>query len=93
MECKTHGHTNPAILCNHVVETGMDKNVRIGWVQAEFDRENREPGDLMAWCNNCDKIYETDGGWNETNDTHFKVVCDLCFLTIQKIQQASPTVI
>lgn len=55
----------------------------IGWVQAEFDPENREPGDLMAWCNDCDKIYESDGGWNEQNDSHFKVVCELCFHSIK----------
>ena len=57
-----------------------------GWVQAEFDPENREPGDLMAWCTDCDKVYEQDGGWHERNDSHFKVVCELCFLAIKKHQ-------
>ncbi len=67
----------------------MDQDECIGWVQAEFDPENREPGDLMAWCTDCDKIYNVDGGWNEQNDAHFKVVCELCFLTIKENQQAS----
>ena len=56
-------------------------------MQAEFDSENREPGDLMAWCSECDKTYETDGGWNRQNDSHFKVVCELCFLSIKENQR------
>jgi len=40
----------------------------------------------MAWCNDCDKIYESDGGWNEKNDSNFKVVCDLCFQSLKESQ-------
>ncbi len=86
MDCKIHGQTGPAILCDHLAQSGMPPVNRIGWVQAEFDPENREPGDLMAWCINCDRIYEHDGGWNEQNDSHFTVVCEQCFLEI-KIKQ------
>ena len=89
IDCKVHGQTGPAILCNHLAESGMDQHECIGWVQAEFDPKNREPGDLMGWCTDCQKIYDEDGGWNELNDGHFKVVCELCFLAIKENQQAS----
>jgi hypothetical protein len=59
----------------------------MGWVQAEFDPHNREPGDLMAWCTDCDVVYESEGGWNEQNDSHFKVICELCFVSIKENQQ------
>ncbi|MEZ5593560.1 MAG: hypothetical protein R3F53_23785 [Gammaproteobacteria bacterium] len=65
----------------------MGQTNGLGWVQAEIDPENREPGNLMAWCNACDKIYEQDGGWDENNDSHFKVICELCFLAIKEHQQ------
>lgn len=55
-------------------------------MQAEIDPENREPGDLMAWCAECHEVYEQDGGWNEQNDSHFKVVCERCFVSIKENQ-------
>ena len=58
----------------------------LGWVQAEFNPQQREPGDLMAWCTECQEIYDADNGWNENNDSHFKVVCEQCFLAINKNQ-------
>jgi len=91
MECEIHGSNEPAILCQHLAHEGMAEDKFTGWLQAAFDPENREPGDLMAWCLNCDKVYEADNGWNEQNDKHFKVVCELCFLAIQQNQkQLSP---
>ena len=86
INCKVHGQTEPAILCSHLAETDTNQCHRIGWVQAEYDPEHREPGDLMAWCTECDKVYESDGGWNENNDSNFKVVCELCFLSLKENQ-------
>ena len=54
MHCKINGENGPAVLCGHLVQSGMPAADRIGWAQAEFDAENGEPGDLMAWCINCD---------------------------------------
>lgn len=87
INCNKHGHTQPAILCSHLVKDGYELKNKLGWVQAEYDPSNIEPGDLMAWCNDCDEIYENEGGWNDNNDDHFSVVCQHCFLEIQEIQQ------
>ena len=71
-------------MCSHLAQEGKSK--KLGWVQAEYDINHREPGDLMAWCNECDKTYELDNGWNDDNDYHFKVVCFHCFEEINEIQ-------
>jgi len=89
INCKIHGQTEPAILCVHLAKNVIAEGEFIGWVQARFDPKKREPGDLMAWCSECDKIYESDGGWNEQNDSHFKVVCEQCFLLIKEHEQKS----
>jgi len=80
----------PAIACRHLREAGLSSPaVYVGWVQAEFDPNNREPGDLMAWCNECDKTYESGGGWNEDNEISagFRVVCEQCFHELFSAQQ------
>ena len=87
INCKIHGLSDPAILCSHLADSGMAQTKGLGWVQAEFDSGNREPGDLMAWCADCDIVYERDGGWNDKNDSHFKVVCERCFIAIKLNQQ------
>ena len=86
MQCRVHGETGPAILCSHLAEAGASGEKQLGWVQAQYDPQNREPGDLMAWCLSCHKTYEKDGGWNQENDFVLKVVCQKCFSAI-KLQQ------
>ena len=81
VKCKAHGANLPAIACQHLREAGTSASVYIGWVQAQFDPSNRQPGDLMAWCNECDSAYEKGGGWNEETESvaDFRVVCEQCF--------------
>lgn len=81
IKCDMHGMSLPAIACRHLREAGSTASVYIGWVQAEFDPMNREPGDLWAWCSECDEVYEKAGGWNEVSEicADFLVVCEQCF--------------
>jgi hypothetical protein len=81
VKCSAHGLNLPAIACHHLREAGSSASVYVGWVQAQFDPNNRQPGDLMAWCNECDKIYENGGGWNEASESSadFRVICKQCF--------------
>lgn len=61
---------------------------QIGWVQAAYDPDHREAGDLMAWCLECDAVYESEGDWTETNEPFaaFRVVCEKCFLDTRDAQ-------
>ena len=86
MTCKIHGNTAPAILCCHLADFDLINGKSLGWVQAEYDPENPQPGDLMAWCSACDEIYEADGGWNDENDSNFRVVCEVCFDAVREKQ-------
>lgn len=81
VNCKAHGSELPAIACRHLREAGSSASIHVGWVQAEFDPNNRQPGDLMAWCNECQDIYEDGGGWNDASEpfADFRVVCERCF--------------
>ena len=81
VKCNTHGPNLPAIACHHLREAGSSASVYVGWVQAQFDPSNRQPGDLMAWCNECDTAYEKGGGWSEASEpiSDFRVVCEQCF--------------
>ena len=89
VECGAHGTTLPAIACQHLRQAGRSPTVYIGWVQAEFDPANREPGDLMAWCNQCHLAYEREGDWTDASEpsVDFRVVCEKCFWGIHTAQQ------
>jgi hypothetical protein len=88
VDCTVHGPNLPAIACQHLCEGGLDASVYIGWVQAQFDPNDRELGDLMAWCGKCDEIYEGEGGWNESSELRagFRVVCEQCFWGLRAAQ-------
>ena len=89
VECRAHGLNLPAIACKHLREAGSFASVHIGWVQADFDPANREPGDLMAWCKQCDQAYEDQGGWNDASEpsADFRVVCEQCFWSFHAAQE------
>jgi len=89
VECHVHGSGSPAIACQHLRNAGNSAAIYIGWVQAEFDPANREPGDLMAWCTDCDQAYEDAGGWTEVSEptADFRVVCEQCFWRFHAAQE------
>ena len=89
VKCVAHGQQLPAIACRHLREAGSSASDCVGWVQAEFDPANRQPGDLMAWCNECQKIYESGNGWSDATEpaADFRVVCEQCFHDICAAQQ------
>lgn len=80
INCEIHGAIGPATRCGHLAGGRKAQRGRLGRVQAEFHTENREPGDLMGWCSDFDRVHVEDDGWNGENDSRFKVVCELCFL-------------
>ena len=89
VECGVHGPNMPAIACRHLRDAGSSAAVYIGWVQAEFDPANREPGDLMAWCGECQQVYKDEGGWTEASEpsADFRVACEQCFWRLHAAQE------
>jgi hypothetical protein len=87
--CSVHVATIPAIACKHLRTAGAFPSEYIGWIQAEFDPENIEPGSFWAWCFKCHEIYESQGGWTESSEVHadFRVVCQTCFVAFREAQE------
>jgi hypothetical protein len=87
--CGIHGAGLPAIACQHLRSAGSVPSVYLGWVQAAFDQAVREPGDLMAWCAECHRVYESAGGWNEDSEVAagFRVICEACFWALAEAQR------
>jgi hypothetical protein len=88
VHCHEHGQRLAAIACEHLREASRDCPKYVGWVQAEWDPDSTDPGNLMAWCAECQRVYDRDGGWTEVNEVlgGFRVICDLCFWRIHDLQ-------
>ena len=79
VECDTHGRQDPAFVCQHLAEGG--KTDALGFYQAAIDLENREWGDLNAWCAACEEVLEKEGDWNDRSEAfaQVKMICQRCF--------------
>src|SRR5262245_52175120 len=91
VNCQLHGNQGPAILSQHLIGRNLQELKPKGWVQAQWNPDAREPGDLMAWCAACDVHYELEGEWNETSEPFaaFRVVCESCFWQASADQQSA----
>lgn len=76
IKCSTHGTSTATYICKHLVK-GENIGFNVG-----YDPEN--PFDLYpdAWCNECDKILEEAGEWNERSEAFadIKIVCTQCYM-------------
>lgn len=83
VDCPTHGHTDVAFVCGHLVRAKTGPAV--GFHQADFDPENRDWGDLNGWCDQCDAIHLAEGEWNEASEAFAGVtlVCSACFFDLK----------
>lgn len=75
VECNTHGTTNATFLCQHLI-VGEKLGFNLG-----YDQEN--PHDLCpdAWCDECEKVLNSEGEWNETSEEFagIKLLCSHCY--------------
>jgi hypothetical protein len=80
IECDTHGTSTATYICKHLVQ-GENLGFNIG-----FDPEN--PFDLYpdAWCDECDKILDEEGEWNERSESFadIKIVCTQCYMNARE---------
>lgn len=83
VECGDHGLRRPAFVCQHL--TAFDK---VGFHEP-FDQkpEDELEDGFQAWCDECEKIRSKEGEWNDVSEgfAKIKLVCDLCFFEMKKI--------
>lgn len=77
IECCEHGKQQATFVCQHIVQTLVDKKPRGFW-SAEGS-ENSRPD---SWCSECEaKVQETNGEWNDESETFadIKLMCGSCY--------------
>jgi hypothetical protein len=74
MQCSIHGEREQTFVCSHL--TG--DNFALGFNQAKHGPENLYPD---AWCDDCEVIRASHGGWNEKSEKLLKVklLCSGCY--------------
>lgn len=78
----THGMNQSAFVCQHLL--GQKK---VGfWEPFDSQPDGDYPdGELNAWCDQCDAVFEREGDWNDTA-TEFadiQLVCSKCFFRMK----------
>lgn len=75
VECGKHGATTATYVCQHLV-----KGEKLGFNQG-YDPDN--PDDLYpdAWCDECNKVLEDEGEWNDKSEgfAGIKLLCSHCY--------------
>ena len=79
VQCSKHEYRRVAFVCNHLNQTS-----RVGFNEAFETYEGMqlaEDDDFQAWCDECEKVRERTGGWNEESMAFadIKVVCEKCY--------------
>ncbi len=73
VDCDIHGRGVAAVVCRHLCN---EKTRPLGFVE-----NSSEPGDLQAWCGQCEARFEEEGEMTEAfrafND--FALVCETCY--------------
>ena len=72
-QCGTHDKPVDAVVCCHHVQA---TNAVLGFVE-----NSCEPGDLQAWCDDCERLFVSEGEMTEhfRRYNNFKVVCGMCY--------------
>src|SRR3990167_8563773 len=78
--CNIHGTTDAAFLCKHLV-AGEKLGFNLG-----YDPER--PYNLCpdAWCDECEKVLEAEGEWNDKSEgfAGIKLLCSHCYENIRE---------
>ena len=74
IHCNTHGDTEESFVCSHLAE----RMAGLGFNRNEPSDEKPFPD---AWCDDCNLIFETHGGWNDESEklVSIKVLCSSCY--------------
>jgi hypothetical protein len=88
VECEDHGLRIAAFVCQH-----LNAINKVGFHEPfDSDPNNIDPEeDLQAWCDECEKIREAEGEWNEKSEAFAKIklICDKCFFEMKELNITS----
>ncbi len=74
--CSKHGAKPVTFICQHLVK-GEDLGFNLGY-------DPDDPYCLYpdAWCDECDKVLDAEGGWNDVSEkfSDIQVICADCYL-------------
>ena len=75
VECSTHGTTEATYVCQHLI-----RGERLGF-NLGYNPENPDQLYPDAWCDQCEKIMQAEGGWNNETEhlAAVKLVCANCY--------------
>jgi hypothetical protein len=85
--CESHGTSRAAFVCQH-----LNKDVFTGFHEAFESNPLIEPDDdYQAWCDECEKIREQEGEWNDVSEGFAKIrlICDQCFFEVKQRNQTN----
>jgi hypothetical protein len=79
IECSTHGTSEAAFVCKHLVAGG-----KRGFNMA-YAPENPDGLYPDAWCDECDKVLAAEGEWNEKSQAFadIRFICGQCYEAIR----------
>jgi len=85
IQCSVHEYRRIAFVCKH-----LNNITKVGFEEAfdTFeDMELIEDDDFQAWCDECEKVRQNEGEWNDKSmafaDT--KVVCEKCYFEMKEL--------
>jgi hypothetical protein len=86
IQCKTHGESEKAYVCTHLV----GETAGLGFNRNEPKSENPFPD---AWCDDCEIFRAAHVGWNEGSEklTKIELICSGCYERA-RIRNTHPTV-
>lgn len=75
VQCSIHGESRESYVCSHL----LGNSVGIGFNSDDPTPDNPYPD---AWCDDCELIRATHGGWNEDSEKLVKIslLCSGCYV-------------
>ena len=77
IECSEHGKQQATYVCQHIVQSLLDRKPRGFWWSSECS-ENPRPD---AWCSECEDLVNRVGEWNDESEgfAGVKLLCAACY--------------
>ena len=83
MTCEGHGEQPPSFVCVHLAESQPDdQSIGFNW--------NCEGGDLLAYCDACEKQADAEGFISDVFfEENFAVICRSCFVEMAAVNDVT----
>jgi hypothetical protein len=80
VECSEHGVGDATYVCQHLVS-----GIASGF-HCDHDDGDQFQGWPDAWCDACDRVYKSEGGWNERSEAlvGVRLLCDRCYQRVRE---------